>query len=309
MSFDRLINNIVDRQNPSVMGLDPTLDYIPDSIKRDAFREKGETLAGAAEAIFRFNKGLIDACKDVVPAIKPQCAYYEMYGVAGFETLHRTIQYGKENGLFVIIDGKRGDIGSTMTAYATGHLGLTQVGETRFPAMGGDALTVNGYFGVDGITPLTDVCKQEDKGIFVLVRTSNPSAGQFQDLKVGDRTVYDLMGDLCEEWGEACPGQYGYTGVGAVVGATWPQQLSELRARLPHTFFLVPGYGAQGGGAKDVMGGFDKRGLGSIINASRSIMCAWKKTGKDGTDFMEAARAEAVRMKEALMEGIGTITR
>lgn len=308
MSFDRLIENIVAKQNPSVMGLDPILDYIPESVKSEAFAAHGKNLKGAAEAVYLFNKGLIDACKDVVPAIKPQCAYYEQLGPAGFDVLHRTIEYGKKNGLFVITDGKRGDIGSTMTAYATGHLGLTEVLGELFPAMGGDALTVNGYFGVDGITPLTDICKKEDKGIFVLVRTSNPSAGELQDRLVGSDTVYEIMGDYCETWGEADMGKTGYSGVGAVVGATWPRQLTELRERCPRTFFLVPGYGAQGGGAKDVLGGFDKRGLGSIINASRSIMCAWKKTGKDGADFMEAAKKEAESMRDALMEGIGSIS-
>lgn len=297
MSLDRLIEKIVETQNPTVAGLDPKLDYVPGYIKADCFAQYGNTLEAAAEALLRFNKGLIDALCDIVPAVKPQCAYYEMYGWQGVRALAETMAYAQEKGMFVLTDGKRNDIGTTMEAYATGHLGTAMVNGEQLVPFAGDALTVNGYLGSDGIKPLLKVCKERDKGIFVLVKTSNPSSGELQDQKLGDRTVYEVMGERCEEWGEQLPGKYGYNGVGAVVGATWPAQLQELRAILPHTFFLVPGYGAQGGGAKDVVYAFDSRGLGAIVNSSRGIMCAYQKEGCDEQDYAGAARREALRMK------------
>ena len=262
MSFDRLIKSIVKTQNPTVAGLDPKLDYIPDYIKDKAYSEYGKNLDGAAEALFEFNKGLIDALYDIVPAVKPQAAYYEMYGWQGVRTLQRTIEYAKQKGMFVITDGKRNDIGTTMEAYANAHLGMTDIEGEKYEAFGADALTVNGYLGSDGVNPVIKVSSQNDKGMFVLVKTSNPSSGELQDRKLDDdTTIYRTMGAMCEKWGEQLMGKYGYSGVGAVVGATYPQQLGELRKLLPHTFFLVPGYGAQGGGAKDVAPAFDEKVL------------------------------------------------
>ena len=308
MAFDRLIENIISKQNPTVAGLDPKLDYVPASIKNACFAEYGKTLEGAAEALLRFNTAIIDQIHDIVPAIKPQAAYYEMYGWQGVRALAQTIAYAKDKGMFVITDGKRNDIGTTMEAYATAHLGTTDVAGEAVDAFGADALTVNGYLGSDGIKPLLNVCKAKDKGIFVLVKTSNPSSGELQDLQLTDGvSVYEQMGRMCESWGEELPGKFGYSGVGAVVGATYPGQLAEMREKAPHTFFLVPGYGAQGGGANDAKNAFDKNGLGAVINSSRGIMCAWKKQGLTEDDFAVAARNEAIRMKEDILSVIGEI--
>ena len=320
MSFDVLQEKIIRMKNPTVVGLDPKPEYVPEHIRKASYEQFGETFEGAADAIFQFNKGLIDALCDIVPAVKPQAAYYEMYGWQGVKALTETIAYAKGKGMFVITDGKRNDIGATMTAYAAAHLGSTMtayavahLGEVEgegevFTPFGGDALTVNGYLGTDGIQPLLEVCGQEDKGIFVLVKTSNPSSGELQDKPLADgNTVYRAMGAMCEGWGEKLPGKYGYSGVGAVVGATYPAQLEELRAAMPHTFFLVPGYGAQGGAADDVAPGFDKNGLGAIVNSSRGIMCAWQKEGIDGQDYAAAARREAIRMRDEIVGRIGRI--
>ena len=291
MAFDRLIENIVKMQNPTVAGLDPKLDYVPESIKTKCFEKYGKTLEGAAAALFEFNKALIDALYDIVPAVKPQAAYYEMYGWQGVKALCDTIAYAKSKGMFVITDGKRNDIGTTMEAYATAHLGHTDVAGESIDAFGADALTVNGYLGTDGIKPLAKICDSDDKGIFVLVKTSNPSSGELQDMKLEtNESVYEHMGKMCEGWGEDLMGKHGYSAVGAVVGATYPEQLGEMRAKLPHTFFLVPGYGAQGGGADDVKNAFDENGLGAIINSSRGIMCAWKKQGLTEDDFAAETR-------------------
>lgn len=308
MAFDRLIENIVKMQNPTVAGLDPKLDYVPESIKTKCFEKYGKTLEGAAAALFEFNKALIDALYDIVPAVKPQAAYYEMYGWQGVKTLCDTIAYAKSKGMFVITDGKRNDIGTTMEAYATAHLGHTDVAGESIDAFGADALTVNGYLGTDGIKPLAKICDSDDKGIFVLVKTSNPSSGELQDMKLEtNESVYEHMGKMCEGWGEDLMGKHGYSAVGAVVGATYPEQLGEMRAKLPHTFFLVPGYGAQGGGADDVKNAFDENGLGAIINSSRGIMCAWKKQGLAEDDFAVAARKEAERMRDEIVGCIGKI--
>lgn len=308
MAFDRLIQNIIDKQNPTVAGLDPKLDYVPASIKNSCFEKYGKTLEGAAEALLQFNKAIIDQICDIVPAVKPQAAYYEMYGWQGVKALAQTIAYAKEKGMFVITDGKRNDIGTTMEAYAAAHLGSTDISGEMTEAFGADALTVNGYLGTDGIKPLINICKEMDKGIFVLVKTSNPSSGELQDLPLENgATVYEQMGKMCESWGEALPGKFGYSGVGAVVGATYPDQLAEMREKAPHTFFLVPGYGAQGGGAQDAKNAFDKNGLGAIINSSRGIMCAWKKQGLSEDDFAVAARNEAIRMKEDILSVTGKI--
>lgn len=309
MALDRLIEKIVEKQNPTVAGLDPKLSYIPDFIKEEAFAKYGKTLEGAAEAILVYNKALIDALCDIVPAVKPQAAYYEMYGWQGVRALTETIAYAKSKGIFVITDGKRNDIGTTMEAYATAHLGVTDVDGTEAAAFGADALTVNGYLGADGIVPVINVSKKMDTGMFVLVKTSNPSSGELQNLELeGSETIYLHMGNLCEEWGKELMGKYGYSGVGAVVGATYPQQLTELRKELTHTFFLVPGYGAQGGTAKDIAGAFDSNGLGAIVNSSRGIMCAWQKEdGCKPEDFAAAARREAEKMKKLLTDVTGEI--
>lgn len=297
MSFDRLIERIKELKNPTVVGLDPRLEYVPEFIRSKYFLQDGETLKAAAKAIFKFNQAIIDEICDIVPAIKPQAAYYEMYGYFGMKALEKTIRYAKLKGMYVITDGKRNDIGATMEAYTTAHLGSVQVGDSEIEPFGADALTVNGYLGTDGIAPLLKVCEEKDKGIFVLVKTSNKSSGELQDRLIDGIPLYCIMGDMCEQWGSQQIGKYGYSSVGAVVGATYPEQLTELRKRLPHTMFLVPGYGAQGGGAEGIAGAFDENGLGAIVNSSRAIMCAYKNEGCDEAEFAKAARREAERMK------------
>ena len=304
MSLDRLMEKIVETQNPTVVGLDPKLDYVPEYIKNEAFSEDGYTLNAAGKALFRFNKGIIDAICDIVPAIKPQAAYYEMYGYYGVKALAKTIEYAKSKGIYVITDGKRNDIGATMEAYTNAHLGTVKVGDRVLEPFGADALTVNGYLGSDGIEPLLEACRIYDKGIFVLVKTSNKSSGELQDRLIDGKPVYEIMGEMCEKWGETAPGAYGYTSVGAVVGATYPEQLKEMREKLPHTFFLVPGYGAQGGGAEGVAKAFDKNGRGAIVNSSRAVMCAYKKEECDEKEYAAAALRECVRMKNDIVSHI-----
>ncbi|MDR0987202.1 MAG: orotidine-5'-phosphate decarboxylase [Ruminococcus sp.] len=304
MSFGKLISGIKRMNNPTVAGLDPKLDFIPEHIRNKSFKEYGETLTGAADALLQFNIGLIDALCDIVPAVKPQSAYYEMYGYEGVRALHETIRYAKSKGMFVILDGKRNDIGPTASAYAAAYLGETAVGGVSVPAFGADALTVNGYLGTDGLTPFTDICKANDKGIFILVKTSNKSSGELQDKKLAGETVYEFMGQMCENLGADTVDEFGYSAVGAVVGATYPEQLTELRNKLPHTFFLVPGYGAQGGGAAGLKGAFDENGLGAVVNSSRAIMCAYQKEGAPGEAFAEAARREALRMRDDINANI-----
>lgn len=304
----RLIERIAQLQNPSVVGLDSLLDYIPQHIKEEKFAQYGDTFDAAAQAILAYNKEIIDAICDIVPAVKPQAAYYEMYSWQGMWALCETVKYAQEKGMIVIMDGKRNDIGSTMQAYAKAHLGVSEVNGKELSAFGSDMLTVNGYLGSDGIEPLLPVCDEKDKGIFVLVKTSNPSSGELQDQKIGDKSIYETMGAMCEQWGSQTENNYGYSRVGAVVGATYPEQLAEMRQKMPHTFFLVPGYGAQGGGANDVAGAFDKNGLGAIVNSSRAILTAWKKAGTDGKDFAEQARKAALAMKEDIMGVVGKIT-
>lgn len=304
MGMDRLIDKIAAYKNPTVAGLDPKLAYIPQYIRDAFFNEFEDPFEAAAESLLTFNKALIDALCDIVPAVKPQAAYYEMYGWQGVRALHETICYAKEKGMLVITDGKRNDIGATMEAYAAAHLGETVMDTGKKSAFDADMLTVNGYLGTDGIAPLLSVCKERDRGIFVLVKTSNKSSGELQDQKIGDKTVYEVMGDMCESWGADSIGKYGYSAVGAVVGATYPEQLAELRTKLPHTFFLVPGYGAQGGGAQGLAGAFDENGLGAIVNSSRAIMCAYQKEGCDVRDFAGAARREAIRMREDILSAV-----
>ena len=304
----RLIEKIAQMQNPSVVGLDSLLDYIPQHIKDEKFATYGDTFDAAAQSILEYNKAIIDQICDIVPAVKPQAAYYEMYSWQGMWALCETVKYAQEKGMIVIMDGKRNDIGSTMQAYAKAHLGTSTVNGKELSAFGSDMLTVNGYLGSDGVNPLLPICDEQDKGIFVLVKTSNPSSGELQDQKIGDKSIYETMGAMCEQWGSQTENNYGYSRVGAVVGATDPEQLAEMRQKMPHTFFLVPGYGAQGGGANDVAGAFDKNGLGAIVNSSRAILTAWKKAGTDGKDFAEQARKAALAMKEDIMGVVGKIT-
>ena len=308
MSMDALLTAIARTQNPTVAGLDPKLDYVPEYIKQKAFEKYGETLKGAAKAILEYNKGLIDALCGIVPAVKPQAAYYEMYGPAGVKTLYKTQEYARRKGMYVITDGKRNDIGTTMEAYAVAHLGKVKVGENEFCPFLGDALTVNGYLGTDGIKPLLKVCGEYDKGIFVLAKTSNPSSGELQDKLIDGVPVFERMAAMCEEWGKELPGKYGYCGVGIVAGATYPEQIAQLREKFPTLFFLIPGYGAQGASAKDIAAAFDKNGLGGIVNSSRGIMCAYKKEGCDERDYAGAAYREAVRMRDEIISFVGKVT-
>ncbi|HOQ06818.1 MAG TPA: orotidine-5'-phosphate decarboxylase [Clostridiales bacterium] len=309
MFVDRLTESIKKCGNPSVAGLDPKLGYIPSGIKEKAFREYGTGFAGAAEAILEFNKRLIDALCDVVPAVKPQLAYYEMYGAEGIRAFAETCRYARARGMIVIADGKRNDIGSTAQAYSAAYLGKTDIEGTVFSAFDTDALTVNPYLGIDGVKPFIDECAASGRGIFVLVKTSNRSSGQIQDLVTQDgRHVYEKVAELVDEWSDAAVGRSGYSSIGAVVGATYPEQARVLRKIMKKSYFLVPGYGAQGGTAQDAACAFNDDGLGAIVNASRSIMCAWQSeawSGKYGEGgFDQAARDEAIRMREDLRQAL-----
>lgn len=303
MSFDVLQENIRAMKNPTVAGLDARIEYVPEYIRQAAYEQYGVGLKGACEAIYQFNVGLMDALCDIVPAVKPQAAYYENLGWQGMEMLERTIRYAKSKGLFVIADIKRGDIGSTATAYAEGWLSGADIEGQQFKSFDADCVTLNGYMGSDSIKPFLEAAKAEDKCAFVLVKTSNPGSGELQDVKTADgRTVYQVMGALNESIAAGTEGKYGFTMAGAVTGATYPEQIRQLRADLPHTFFLVPGYGAQGGTAADVKYAFDQQGHGAIVNSSRGIMCAWKKTGGDGHDFAQAARNAAIAMRDDIAQ-------
>ena len=303
MSFDVLQEKIRTMKNPTVAGLDARIEYVPEYIRQAAYEQYGVGLKGACEAIYQFNVGLMDALCDIVPAVKPQAAYYENLGWQGMEMLERTIRYAKSKGLFVIADIKRGDIGSTATAYAEGWLSGADIEGQQFKSFDADCVTLNGYMGSDSIKPFLEAAKAEDKCAFVLVKTSNPGSGELQDVKTADgRTVYQVMGALNESIAAGTEGKYGYTMAGAVTGATYPEQIRQLRADLPHTFFLVPGYGAQGGTAADVKYAFDAQGHGAIVNSSRGIMCAWKKTGGDGHDFAQAARNAAIAMRDDIAQ-------
>lgn len=297
-----MINVLVDRikkmEAPIVVGLDPMLDYVPEYLLQNAIREQGETLEAAAEAVWQYNKGIVDAIYDIVPAVKPQIAMYEQFGIPGLEVFKRTVDYCKKKGLVVIGDVKRGDIGSTSAAYATGHIGKVQVGSKKLAGFDEDFITVNPYFGVDGIKPFVDVCKEEKKGLFILVKTSNPSSGEFQDQKIDGKPLYELVGEKVAQWGADCMGdQYSY--IGAVVGATYPEMGKVLRKIMPRSFILVPGYGAQGGKGADLVHFFDEDGLGAIVNSSRGIIAAYKQEeyAKFGAKhFGEASRAAVEAM-------------
>ncbi len=302
MITDRLIERIIELQNPTCVGLDTSFDYLPDDMRAGA-----KDFSDVAERIFYFNKKLVDTLCDIVPSVKVQIAYYEMYGAEGLKAYRETLSYAAEKGLVVIADAKRNDIGSTAACYSRAFLGETSVEGARFSAFPSDYVTVNGYLGTDGIVPFVEDCKERDKGIFVLVKTSNPSSGELQNLLLENGTpIYEYMGGLVEKWGESTVGKYGYSAVGAVVGATHPEEAARLRKKLPHTFFLIPGYGAQGGSAEMLRCCFGKDGLGGVVNNSRGILCAYKKTG--GT-YYEAARAAAVAMQKDLSEAIGKMGR
>ncbi|MGN0505591.1 MAG: orotidine-5'-phosphate decarboxylase [Lachnospiraceae bacterium] len=304
--IEKLIEKIEATKAPIVVGLDPMLAFIPNRIKTTAFGEYGETLEGAAEAVWQFNKGIVDAVADLVPAVKPQIAMYEQFGLPGLMAFHKTVQYCKQKGLIVIGDIKRGDIGSTSAAYATGHIGKVTIGSNTFEPFGEDFITVNPYFGIDGVKPFVDVCKENDKGLFLLVKTSNPSSGEFQDRIIDGRPLYEHVGEKVAEWGADCmSGEY--SNIGAVVGATYPEMGKVLRALMPKTFILVPGYGAQGGKGADLVHFFNKDGLGAIVNSSRGIIAAYKqeayeKFGEAGYD--EAARRAVLDMREDIYHAI-----
>ncbi len=298
--INTLIEKIQKTNAPIVVGLDPMLHYIPEHIQKKAFSEYGETLAGAAEAIWQYNKGIVDAVYDLIPAVKPQIAMYEQFGVEGVKAFQKTVDYCKEKGLVVIGDIKRGDIGSTSEAYAVGHLGKATVGSNSFYGFNEDFVTVNPYLGSDGVKPFIKVCKEEKRGIFVLVKTSNPSSGEFQDRMIDGKPLYELVGEKVAEWGAECMGD-SYSYVGAVVGATYPEQGRLLRKVMPKTFILVPGYGAQGGKGADLVHFFNEDGLGAIINSSRGIIAAYKqeKYASFGAEhYAEASRQAVIDMRE-----------
>lgn len=300
--INRLVEKIKKTNAPVVVGLDPMMSYIPEHIVKKAFGEYGETLEGAAEAIFNYNKGIVDAIYDIIPAVKPQVAMYEQFGIPGMIAFQKTVDYCKEKGLVVIGDIKRGDIGSTSTAYAVGHLGKVTVGNNKISAFNEDFVTVNPYLGTDGIKPFIDVCKEEKKGIFILVKTSNPSSGEFQDRLIDGRPLYEYVGEQVDKWGSECMGD-DYSYVGAVVGATYPEQGKMLRKIMPKSFILVPGYGAQGGKGADLVHYFNEDGLGAIVNSSRGIICAYKQEAY--AKFGPMAYADASR--QAVIDMINDI--
>ena len=297
--IEKLVERIKKLEAPIVVGLDPTLNFVPGFLIDKAINEKGETLEAAADAIFEFNKKIVDAVYDWIPAVKPQIAMYEQFGIPGLMAFKKTLDYCHEKGLLVIGDAKRGDIGSTSTAYAIGHIGKVKVGSTEIAPFDEDFLTINPYMGSDSVVPFVEECKKYDKGLFILVKTSNPSSGEFQDQKVGKKAVYELVGKKVDEWGAELI-KNGYSDVGAVVGATYPEMGEVLREIMPKAYILVPGYGAQGGTAAELKPFFNKDGLGAIVNSSRGIIAAYKQEkyaeyGAEG--FAEAARAAVIDMK------------
>ena len=307
--INRLVAQIKKTGAPIVVGLDPMMKFIPDHIKEKAFAEFGETLEGAAEAIWQYNKAIVDAIYELVPAVKPQIAMYEQFGLPGLSAFYKTVQYCKKKGLVVIGDIKRGDIGSTSEAYAVGHLGKVQVGSRSYYGFDEDFVTVNPYLGSDGVNPFIKVCKEEKKGIFVLVKTSNPSSGEFQDRQIadaGNRPLYEVVGEQVAKWGETHMGDT-YSYVGAVVGATYPEMGKVLRKIMPKSYILVPGYGAQGGKGADLVHFFNEDGLGAIVNSSRGIIAAYQqeKYARFGAEnFADASRAAVLDMKEDIEQAL-----
>ena len=307
--INKLVAQIKKTGAPIVVGLDPMMKFIPEHIKEKAFAEFGETLEGAAEAIWQYNKAIVDAIYDLVPAVKPQIAMYEQFGLPGLSAFYKTVQYCKEKGLIVIGDIKRGDIGSTSEAYAVGHLGKVQVGSRSYYGFDEDFVTVNPYLGSDGVNPFIKVCKEEKKGIFVLVKTSNPSSGEFQDRQIadaGNRPLYEVVGEQVAKWGETHMGDT-YSYVGAVVGATYPEMGRVLRKIMPKSYILVPGYGAQGGKGADLVHFFNEDGLGAIVNSSRGIIAAYqqeKYAGFGAENFADASRAAVLDMTEDIEQAL-----
>ena len=304
-AMDELIRKIREMDNPTVIGLDPRYDMIPTCITS----KYEKTLEGACKAIVEFNKALIDATCDIIPAVKPQIAFYEMFGIPGMVAFKETCEYAKEKGMIVIADIKRGDIGSTAEGYSNAYLGRTPILDKKEPIFDVEFVTVSPYLGSDGIKPFIKDSAEYGKGMFIILKTSNPSSSDLQDIKTTEgEEIYKHMGKLINEWGKDLIGEEGYSSVSVVVGATHPKQLQELRELMPHAFFLIPGYGAQGGKAEDIALAFDKNGLGGIINASRSLMCAYKQDRwKDiysEEQFAEATRAEAIRMRDELNSAI-----
>ena len=314
--IDQLVERIKKTEAPIVVGLDPQMKFIPDEIKNPVFNEMGETLEAAGEILWRFNKKIIDATADLVPAVKPQIAMYERFGIPGLIAYQKTIDYCKSKGLVVIGDVKRGDIGSTSEAYADAHLGRVMVGDSEYKAFDEDFATVNPYLGSDGVLPFLKVCGEQDKGVFILVKTSNPSSGEFQDRltlvqKDEYRPLYEIVAEKVAEWASdpRLMGRSGYSEVGAVVGATYPKMGKALRRIMPKSYILVPGYGAQGGKGKDLVHFFNKDGLGAIVNSSRGIIAAYKSAPYSDKyspeDFADASRAAVKAMKKDIREAIG----
>ena len=304
--INKLVENIKKTNAPIVVGLDPMMKFIPEQIKKAAFAELGETLEGAAEAIWQYNKGIVDAICDLVPAVKPQIAMYEQFGIPGLVAFKKTVDYCKSKGLVVIGDVKRGDIGSTSEAYAVGHLGKVQVGSNSFYGFDEDFITINPYMGADSVLPFLKVCKEENKGIIILVKTSNPSSGDFQDRLIDGKPLYEHVGEKVAEWGEQFMGD-SYSYVGAVVGATYPEQGKILRKVMPKSFILVPGYGAQGGKGADLVHFFNEDGLGAIINSSRGIIAAYqqeKYASYGDAGYADAARAAVLDMREDIANAL-----
>ena len=300
-AIDRLIDKIKEMNNPTVIGLDPRYEIIPNCIKN----KYSQDLEGASKAIIEWNKALIDNVCDIIPAVKPQIAFYEMFGMHGMYAFEETCKYAKEKGMLVIADMKRGDIGTTAKAYSNAAIGTTPIGDKELSVYDADFVTVNPYLGSDGVLPFVEDCEKYGKGIFILVKTSNKSSGDLQDIVTEDgEKIYEKMAQKVNEWGKELVGKYGYSSVSAVVGATYPEQLKELRKTMPKSYFLIPGYGAQGGKAEDIALGFDENGLGGIVNASRSLICAYKsdlwKDKYNEEQFAEATRAEAIRMRDEL---------
>lgn len=298
--INKLIKKIQANKAPIVVGLDPMLSYIPDHLKENAYKEYGQTLQGAAEAIWQFNKAIVDATYDLIPAVKPQIAMYEQFGIEGLIAFKKTVDYCKEKDLVVIGDIKRGDIGSTSSAYAVGHLGKVRVGEKTYAPFDEDFITVNPYLGSDGVLPFLDVCKDEQKGLFILVKTSNPSSGEFQDQLIGNRPLYEVVGEKVASWAEMHMGE-DYSYIGAVVGATYPEMGKVLRSIMPKSYILVPGYGAQGGKAEDLVHYFNKDGLGAIVNSSRGIIAAYTQPAYEKfspVNFADASRQAVIDMRE-----------
>ena len=304
-AIDRLIEKIKQTNNPTVIGLDPRYDMLPKCVTDKYSKD----LEGISKAIIEYNKALIDATYDIIPAIKPQIAFYEMFGIPGMQAFEETCKYARKKGMIIIADIKRGDIGSTAQGYSNAFLGKTKIGDLEESIFDVDFVTVNPYMGTDCVKPFIEDCKKYGKGIFILVKTSNPSSGELQDVKLEEgKEVYKKVAELVEEWGKELVGEHNYSSIAAVVGATYPKQLDELRNVAPHTYFLIPGYGAQGGKAEDIALGFDRNGLGGIVNASRSLMCAYKsdrwKDIYSEEEYAKATRAEAIRMRDELKQAI-----